>query len=109
MRLSKTLRLSWIGVGKLQIPMAPSKLGPKAIQCVLGNKGMSKIAITWKKSTIGVRSSQRRTIAGLGLRRLNQTVEHDNTPPIMGMVDKVRHLVEVVHISKSREIDDETT
>ena len=32
---------------------------------------------------------------GLGLRRLNQTVEHEDTPSIMGVVHKVRHLVEV--------------
>jgi len=63
---------------------------------------MAKLAITWKKSAIGVAPGQRRTIAGLGLRRLNQTVEHDDTPPIRGMVDKVRHLVEVAPISKSK-------
>ena len=56
---------------------------------------MGKIAITWKKSSIGYPKDQRRTIAGLGLRRLHQTVEHDDTPSIRGMVFKVRHLVEV--------------
>lgn len=56
---------------------------------------MAKIAITWKKSAIGYPKDQRRTIAGLGLRRLHQTVEHDDTPSIRGMVFKVRHLVEV--------------
>jgi large subunit ribosomal protein L30 len=63
---------------------------------------MAKLAITWKKSAIGVPPGQRRTIAGLGLRRLNQTVEHDDTPPIRGMVNKVRHLIEVVPISESK-------
>ena len=56
---------------------------------------MAKIAITWKKSAIGYESSQKRAIEGLGLRRLNQTVEHEDTPSIMGVVQKVRHLVEV--------------
>ena len=56
---------------------------------------MTKISVTWKKSTIGFPQDQRRTIAGLGLRRLHQTVEHDDTPAIRGMVNKVRHLVEV--------------
>ena len=56
---------------------------------------MAKIAVTWKKSTIGFPQDQRRTIAGLGLRRLHHTVEHDDTPSIRGMVNKVRHLVDV--------------
>ena len=56
---------------------------------------MAKIAVTWKKSTIGFPPDQRRTIAGLGLRRLHHTVEHDDTPSIRGMVNKVRHLVDV--------------
>jgi large subunit ribosomal protein L30 len=64
---------------------------------------MGKIAVTWKKSAIGFPRDQRRTIAGLGLRRLNQTVRHDDTPSILGMVEKVRHLVEVASISSSDE------
>ncbi len=56
---------------------------------------MAKIAITWKKSGIGFGRDQRRVIASLGLRRLNQTVEHEDTPSIRGMVRKVRHLLEV--------------
>ena len=55
---------------------------------------MAKIAITWKRSAIGFPEDQRRTIAGLGLRRLHQTVVHDDNPAIGGMVRKVRHLVE---------------
>lgn len=60
---------------------------------------MAKIVVTWKRSTIGCPRDQRRTIAGLGLRRLHQTVEHEDTASIRGMVHKVRHLVEVVSIS----------
>jgi large subunit ribosomal protein L30 len=56
---------------------------------------MSKLLITWKKSTIGYPQDQRGTIASLGLRRLHQTVEHQDTPVIRGMVQKVRHLVDV--------------
>lgn len=56
---------------------------------------MAKIAITWVKSTIGFTKDQRGTIAGLGLRRLHQTVVHEDVPSIRGMVHKVRHLVEV--------------
>lgn len=56
---------------------------------------MARVAITWKKSAIGFASNQRRIIESLGLRRLHHTVEHDDTPSIMGMVFKVRHLVVV--------------
>lgn len=61
---------------------------------------MAKIAITWKRSTIGFARDQRRTIASLGLRRLNQTVEHEDTASIRGMVSKVQHLVEVKEAPK---------
>ncbi len=56
---------------------------------------MGKIAITWKKSGIGFTRDQRATIAGLGLKKLNHTVVHEDTPSIRGMVFKVSHLVEV--------------
>jgi len=56
---------------------------------------MARVAITWKRSTIGYASNQRRVIESLGLHRLNHTVEHEDTPSIMGMVKKVRHLVTV--------------
>ena len=56
---------------------------------------MVKLAITWKVSGIGYKRDQRRTIEALGLRRLHQTVEHNDTPAIRGMVFKIRHLVEV--------------
>jgi large subunit ribosomal protein L30 len=59
---------------------------------------MARIAITWKKSAIGSTRRQRETVARLGLRRLNHRVEHEDIPAIRGMVDKVRHLVEVVSI-----------
>ena len=61
---------------------------------------MGRVAITWKKSSIGSPQDQRRTLEGLGLRRLHQTVQHDDSPSIMGMVHKVRHLVEVVELSE---------
>lgn len=55
---------------------------------------MAKIAITWKKSAIGYERSQKRAIESLGLRRLNQTVEHEDTPSLRGALHKLRHLVE---------------
>ena len=56
---------------------------------------MASLRITWKKSAIGYSWRQRRVIRALGLRHLQHTVERGDTPVIRGMVDKVRHLVEV--------------
>lgn len=56
---------------------------------------MATLRITWRKSAIGYRQDQKDTIRKLGLRRLNQTVEHDDSPAIRGMVSHVIHLVEV--------------
>lgn len=59
-----------------------------------------KILVTWKKSWIGYGRDQRATIKSLGLRRLNHQVELYDTAIIRGMVNKVRHLVEIeVHSS----------
>ena len=55
---------------------------------------MSKIKVTWKKSAIGRPAVQRRTIKALGLHRLGETVEHEDTPQIRGMINSVIHLVE---------------
>ncbi len=54
-----------------------------------------KIAIRWAKSQIGYDRRQRATLRGLGLKRLNQKVELEDTPAIRGMIRKVRHLVVV--------------
>ena len=56
---------------------------------------MTKLRITWKKSGIGYAEDQKRTIRALGLHRLNQTVEHEDSRSIRGMVNKVKHLVEM--------------
>ena len=53
------------------------------------------LRITWKKSAIGYKEDQKRTIQALGLKRLGHTVEHSDTRAIRGMITKVRHLVEV--------------
>ena len=58
---------------------------------------MSKINVTWKKSAIGRPGIQRRTIRALGLHRLGETVEHEDTPQIRGMINSVIHLVECTH------------
>ena len=56
---------------------------------------MTKINITWVKSGIGYSKDQRRTLKALGFHRLNQSVTHDDSSSIRGMVNKVRHLVKV--------------
>lgn len=55
---------------------------------------MGRLRITWKKSGIGYAEDQKSTIRALGLHRLNQTVEHEDTPSIRGMINKVKHLIE---------------
>lgn len=54
---------------------------------------MAKIKVTQVKSGIKRPKNQKRTLEALGLRRIGQVVEHDNTPNILGMIDKVKHLV----------------
>lgn len=56
---------------------------------------MARLRVRWVKSAIGYRRDQKLTIAALGLRRLNQVVEHDDTPSVRGMIGKVKHLVAV--------------
>ena len=55
---------------------------------------MAKISITWKRSAIGRPPRQGRTIKALGLRKLHQTVVHEDTPQLRGMINAVLHLVE---------------
>ncbi len=56
---------------------------------------MKTIKITQVKSRIKCPAVQKRTLDALGLHKLNQTVEHTATPQILGMVEKVKHLVVV--------------
>jgi large subunit ribosomal protein L30 len=53
------------------------------------------LRITLVRSTIGRPADQGRTVASLGIRKLNATVERPDNPSIRGMVTKIRHLVEV--------------
>jgi len=56
---------------------------------------VAKLRVTWKKSAIGYRRDQKRTIRALGLRRLGQSVEHGDSAEVRGMIHKVKHLVTV--------------
>ena len=61
---------------------------------------MAKLLITWVKSSIGYSVQQKRTIKALGFRRLNQTVTHDDSSSLRGMVEKVNHLVKLETVNK---------
>ncbi|MBM7716949.1 50S ribosomal protein L30 [Siminovitchia sp. FSL H7-0308] len=54
-----------------------------------------KLTITLTRSLIGRTKDQRDTVEALGLRKINQTVEHNDNPAIRGMINKVSHLVTV--------------
>jgi len=56
---------------------------------------MAKIKITKVKSAIKRTQNQKRTLEALGLKKIGQVVEHEDTPNILGMVKKVNHLVSV--------------
>ncbi len=56
---------------------------------------MAKLNITQVRSRIGSTQIQRRNLAALGLRRINHTVTHDDSVIILGMIEKVKHLVKV--------------
>jgi len=55
-----------------------------------------KLSIKLVKSPSGHPADQRATVDALGIRRMQHTVEHHDTPQIRGMVFKIRHLVQVV-------------
>ncbi|WP_010251742.1 50S ribosomal protein L30 [Myroides injenensis] len=59
---------------------------------------MSKIKVKQVRSQINCPLSQKRTLEALGLRKIGQVVEHDATSAILGMVNKVQHLVSVEEI-----------
>jgi large subunit ribosomal protein L30 len=56
---------------------------------------MAKILVKQVKSKINCPQNQKRTMEALGLRKMGQVVEHDASPAVLGMVNKVKHLVSV--------------
>lgn len=58
-----------------------------------------KLKITYRKSSIGYSRDQKATVRSLGLRKLNSTVVHDDSPTVRGMIFKVKHLVSVEEIA----------
>ena len=61
---------------------------------------MKKLQVTLKKSVIGSTESQKATVRGLGLRKVNSTRTLNNTPAIRGMVKKVIHLLQVEEVKE---------
>jgi len=58
----------------------------------MGEKN-KKIKVTLIKSLIGTKKSHRATVRGLGLRRINNSVELENTPAVQGMINKICYLL----------------
>jgi len=59
---------------------------------------MAKLRIKQVKSKIGSTKRQKQTLEALGLRKINAEVEHEVTPQIKGMIEKVNHLVIVEEV-----------
>ena len=56
-----------------------------------------KLKLTLTRSIIGLSPKQEGTVKALGLRRMRQSVTHDDTPTIRGMISRVPHVLEVSH------------
>tara|TARA_B100000524_G_scaffold181769_1_gene93634 strand:+ start:641 stop:829 length:189 start_codon:yes stop_codon:yes gene_type:complete len=59
---------------------------------------MDKIRITQVKSIIGRPERQKRTMLALGLKKMNQTIQHESTPQVLGMIKKVAHLLKIEEV-----------
>ncbi|MBX7214399.1 MAG: 50S ribosomal protein L30 [Thermoflexales bacterium] len=59
------------------------------------NNDAKTLTITWVKSAIGYQQNQKRTLAALGFSKLGQTVTRPDNPQVRGMVETVKHLVQV--------------
>ncbi|MBU5678110.1 50S ribosomal protein L30 [Alkaliphilus sp. MSJ-5] len=59
---------------------------------------MAKVSIKLIRSVIGTKPNQRKTVEALGLNKIGQTTEKEVTPQIRGMIETVKHLVEVKEI-----------
>ncbi|MBE6214584.1 MAG: 50S ribosomal protein L30 [Rikenellaceae bacterium] len=59
---------------------------------------MAKLKITQVRSQIGTTAQQRKNLAALGLRKINQSVEHEDSVIIKGMIERVKHLVKIEEV-----------
>ncbi len=60
---------------------------------VVATKSGKTVKVTLVRGVVGTRESHRATVRGLGLRRINHTVELEDTPAVRGMINKVNYLV----------------
>jgi large subunit ribosomal protein L30 len=60
---------------------------------------MKKVRVTQVKSIIDRSERQKKTMAALGLRKMNASVEKEATPQVLGMINKVNHLVKVEELA----------
>ena len=58
-----------------------------------------KLKITQKRSIIGSMRKQKLTMEALGLRRIRHSVVHQDTPQVRGMIEKVKHLIDVKEVT----------
>jgi len=83
-------------VGKKTADKATARKAPAA-EVTAGKteaaKSGKKVRVTLVRGLIGTRESHRATVRGLGLRRINHTVELEDTPSVRGMINKVSYLV----------------
>ena len=61
----------------------------------MAQKKNAKLQVTLRKSLIGQKPKTRETVRSLGLRKINSTIEHNDTPDVRGMLHRVRHLIDV--------------
>ena len=61
---------------------------------------MANLNITQIKSRIGASANQKKNLDALGLRKINQTVQHDDSAIVLGMIEKVKHLVKVTPVNQ---------
>ncbi|HZK37833.1 MAG TPA: 50S ribosomal protein L30 [Clostridia bacterium] len=59
---------------------------------------MAKLSIKLVRSVIGAKPNQRKTVEALGLRKMGQVTEKEDTPQIRGMIETIKHLVEIEEI-----------
>lgn len=59
---------------------------------------MTKLKVTKVKSSINRTDTQKRTLESLGLGKIGSSVLHENTPSILGMINKVKHLISVEEV-----------
>ncbi len=82
------------------VVLLPLKRPPKRRRNRRELDEMATLKITYVRSVIGQKPDAKKTVRALGLRRLNQTVQLNDSPQLRGMVHKVRHLVKVEEASR---------